>query len=145
MNKLFIYVISQLFIINSLLKKFIPMRFLLTLINDELAENILQISDKLATKRLPCAIWPMFSSFLVFCCYFTLGLFRKSVAHKMTFSDPLPHVTLCCFFSFSHPLLPPCIILEKVINYSTKRKKKYIYIFRIYGWVGNFLHIHNAS
>ena len=131
MNKLFIYVISQLFIINSLLKKFIPMRFLLTLINDELAENILQISDKLATKRLPCAIWPMFSSFLVFCCYFTLGLFRKSVAHKMTFSDPLLHVTLCCFFFFL-PSPPPPLYHSLKSDKLQYKKEKEIYLYISY-------------
>ena len=39
---------------------------------DKLSVNyILQVSDRLVTSCLPRTIWPIFSSFLVFCCYFT--------------------------------------------------------------------------
>ena len=44
------------------------------LINDELTGSkvdILPVSDSLVIERLPRAIWPIFSSFPIFCCYFT--------------------------------------------------------------------------
>ena len=31
----------------------------------------MRINDKLVITRLPRAIWPILSSFLIFCCYFT--------------------------------------------------------------------------
>ena len=33
--------------------------------------DILHVSDKLVIARLPRIIWSIFSSFLIFCCYFT--------------------------------------------------------------------------
>ena len=33
--------------------------------------DVLYVSDKLVIARLPCTMWPIFSSFLKFCCYYT--------------------------------------------------------------------------
>ena len=49
------------------------------LINVELKKaDIFYVSDKLVISRLSRTIWPIFSSFLIFCCYFS----NKSVKYE---------------------------------------------------------------
>ena len=66
--------------------------FLLHLITDELTKlDISQVSDKLAIQRLPCTIWPMFSSFFIFSCYFTRlkahEISRQSIRNMVNISQ----------------------------------------------------------
>ena len=60
---------------------------------NETALDILYISDKLVTEYLPRAIWPIFSSFLIFYCYFT-HLTAREIQQNMRNEETIGHDVL---------------------------------------------------
>ena len=67
------------------------------LINAELQQqkaDIFHDSDKLVITRLSRTIWPIFSSFLMFCCYFTRLKAREISQQNMTNSENIGHIVL---------------------------------------------------
>ena len=76
-------------------KKFIVVFF--PLINVELHQqkaDIFHDSDKLVIARLSRTIWPIFSSFLIFCCYFTRLKAREISQQNMRNSENIGHIVL---------------------------------------------------
>ena len=51
-------------------------------------------SDKLVIARLSRTIWPIFSSFLIFCCYFTCLKAREISQRNMRNSENIGHIVL---------------------------------------------------
>ena len=67
------------------------------LINAELQQqkaDIFHDSDKLVITRLSRLICPIFSSFLIFCCYFTRLKAREISQQNMTNSENIGHIVL---------------------------------------------------
>ena len=76
-------------------KKFIVVFF--PLINVELQEqkaDIFHDSDKLVIARLSHTIWPIFSSFLIFCCYFNRVKAREISQQNMRNSKNIGPIVL---------------------------------------------------
>ena len=63
------------------------------LINVELTD-ILYVSDKLVIARLSRTIWAIFSSFLIFCFYFTRLKAREISRQNMRNSENIDHIIL---------------------------------------------------
>ena len=65
------------------------------LINVELTEtDIFYVSGKLVIARLSRTIWPIFSSFLIFCFYFTRLKAREISQQNMRNSENIGHIVL---------------------------------------------------
>ena len=73
-------------------KKFIAVFF--PLINVELQQQNFHDSDKLVLARLSRTIWPIFSSFLIFCCYFTRVKAREISQQNMGNLENIGHIVL---------------------------------------------------
>ena len=76
-------------------KKFIVVFF--PLINVELQlqkADIFHDNDKLVITRLSRTIWPVFSSFLIFCCYFTRLKAREISQQNMRNLENIGHIVL---------------------------------------------------
>ena len=76
-------------------KNFIVVFF--SLVNVELQQqkaDIFYDSDKLVIARLSRTIWPIFSSFLIFCCYFTRLKAREVSQQNMRNLENIGHIVL---------------------------------------------------
>ena len=56
--------------------------------------DIFYVSDKLVIAGLSHTIWPMFSSFLIFCCYFTRLKAREISRQDMRNLENIGHIVL---------------------------------------------------
>ena len=59
-----------------------------------LKADIFYVSDKLVIARLSRTIWPIFSSFLIFCFYFTRLKAREISPQDMRNSENIGHIVL---------------------------------------------------
>ena len=56
--------------------------------------DIFYVSDKLVIAYLSCTLWPIFSSFLIFCFYLTRLKAREISWQNMRNSENIDHVVL---------------------------------------------------
>ena len=61
---------------------------------DSQTVEILHVSNKLVTARLTHTIWPIFSSFLIFCCYLTRLKTGEISQQNMKFTENIFHIVL---------------------------------------------------
>ena len=62
--------------------------------NKQTSPDCFHVSDKLVIARLSCTVWPIFSSSLIFCFYFTRPKAREISQQNMRNSQNVGHIVL---------------------------------------------------
>ena len=113
------------------------MFFLLTNVELQLQKaDIFHGSDKLVIARLSRTIWPIFSSFFIFCCYFTRLKAREISQQNMRNSKNIGHIVIgtahCAITNVYIYIYIYIYIHIYIYMYIYNIYLKYIYIYIVY-------------